>query len=186
MQVWNVLHVARWKCMALLQNIGKNLPSAHHRTNLSGYRPIFATKDVSTIGRRLDKQQYLPHKSLQYGVLWPTSGWDQFVSLGTIATFNRFRVLASLLQRHRSMEANQTLRDVWPSAGLLHYIYIFGGSCPVTEFFQVQNSLWVQTLRSPIFAALLHGTRVVGVSQTFRRSAGDATYIGQGGHHGGH
>jgi len=37
------------------------------------------------------------------------------------------------------------------------------------EFSQVQNSLYVQALRSPILAALLHGTRVVGVSQTLRR-----------------
>jgi len=34
---------------------------------------------------------------------------------------------------------------------------------------QVQNSLCVQVLRSPILAALLHGTRAVGVSQTLPR-----------------
>jgi len=39
----------------------------------------------------------------------------------------------------------------------------------VTEFCEVQNSLCVQVLRSPILAALLHGTRAVGVSQTLRR-----------------
>ena len=33
----------------------------------------------------------------------------------------------------------------------LHYIYIFGGSCPVMEFCQVQNSVCVQVLRFPIF-----------------------------------
>ena len=77
-----------------------------------------------------------------------------------------FCVLASLLQRRRSTEANQTLHGVWPSRGLLHYIYIFGGSCSITEFCQVQNSLCIQVLRSPILAALLHGTQVVGVSQT--------------------
>jgi len=33
----------------------------------------------------------------------------------------------------------------------------------------MQNSLCVQVLRSPILAALLHGTRAVGVSQTLRR-----------------
>jgi len=43
------------------------------------------------------------------------------------------------------------------------------GSCPLTEFCQVQNSLCVQVLRSPVFAALLHGTRPVGVSQTSQR-----------------
>ena len=36
---------------------------------------------VSTIGKKLVKQQYLPHMSPQYGELRPTSGWDQFVSL---------------------------------------------------------------------------------------------------------
>jgi len=78
---------------------------------------------------------------------------------GTPANFNGFRVLAALLQRRRSTEANQTLYDVWPSPGLVRYIYIFGGSCSVTEFCQVQNSLCIlQVLRSRILVALLHGT----------------------------
>jgi len=58
----------------------------------------------------------------------------------------------------------------------------------------MQNSLCVQVLRSPILAALLHGTGAVGVGQfaawyeewnhgTF---ADGATYIRQGGHHVGH
>jgi len=87
--------------------------------------------------------------------------------------------LASLLQRRRSTEANQTLHDVWPSPGLVHYTHTFGGSCPVTEFCEVQNSLCVQVLSSPILAALLHGTRVVGVSQTLRRWAEGASCIRQ-------
>jgi len=62
-------------------------------------------------------------------------------------------------------------------------MYTGGESCPLTEFWQVQNSLCVQILRSPILAALLHGTRGVGVSQTLRHSAEGATYIRQGGHH---
>jgi len=37
-----------------------------------------------------------------------------------------------------------------------------------------------------VLAALLHGTLVVGVSQTLRRSTEGATYIRQGGHHVGH
>jgi len=37
-----------------------------------------------------------------------------------------------------------------------------------------------------VFAALLHGTLVVGVSQTLRRWTEGATYIRQGGHHVGH
>jgi len=79
--------------------------------------------------------------------------------------------LASLLHRRRSMGVNHTLHDVWPSPELVHYIYTFGGSCPLTEFCHVQNSLCVQVLRYHILAvaALLHGTRAVGVSQTLRR-----------------
>ena len=70
---------------------------------------------------------------------------------GIPANFNGFRVLASLLQRRRSTEANQTLHNVWPLPALVDHIYIFGGCCSVTEFCQVQNSLCVlQVLRSPI------------------------------------
>ena len=54
-------------------------------------------------------------------------------------------------------------------AGLVHCIYIFWGSCPVTEFCHVQNSLCVQLLHSPILAALLHGIQAVGVSESLRR-----------------
>jgi len=85
---------------------------------------------------------------------------------GTPANFNRFRVLASLLHRRRSPQANQTLHDVCPTPELVHYTYIFRGSCLLTEFCRVENSLCVQVLRSPILAALLHGTPAVGVSQT--------------------
>jgi len=42
---------------------------------------------------------------------------------GTPANFNGFRVLASLLQRRRSAEANQTLHDVWPSPALVDLIH---------------------------------------------------------------
>jgi len=62
---------------------------------------------------------------------------------GTPANFNGFRVLASLLQRRRSTETNKTLHDVWPSPGLLHCIYIFEGSCRLTEFCHGQNLLCV-------------------------------------------
>jgi len=37
-----------------------------------------------------------------------------------------------------------------------------------------------------VLAALLHGTLVVGVSQTLRRSTEGVSYIRQGGHHAGH
>jgi len=77
----------------------------------------------------------------------------EIVSLvwGTPGNFNGFRVLASLLQRRHSMEANQTLHNVWPLPGLVDCIYIFGGCCSITEFCHVQNSLCVlQVSRCPI------------------------------------
>ena len=55
---------------------------------------------------------------------------------------------------------------------LEHSVYIFcwgGAALALTEFCQAQYSLCAQVLRSPIFAALLHGNRAVGVSQTLRR-----------------
>jgi len=71
----------------------------------------------------------------QYGELQPVLA-AEIVSLvwGTPASFNGFRVLASLLRRRRSTEANQTVHDVWLSLARLHYIYIFGGCRSVTEF----------------------------------------------------
>ena len=95
----------------------------------------------------------------------------EIVSLvwGTPPNFNGFCVLPSSLLRRCSLEANYTLHAVWPYPALLHYIYIFGGSCPLTEFCLVQNSLYVQVLRSPILAALLHSSPAAAVSQTLRR-----------------
>jgi len=62
--------------------------------------------------------------------------------------------------------------------GWYNTIYTFWGLLLRAEFWQVQNSLCVQVLRSPILTALLHGTRAVGVSQTLRRGI----FTRQGGH----
>jgi len=70
----------------------------------------------------------------------------------------------------------------------------FWGSCLLTEFCQVQNSLSVQVLRSPTLAVLMHDTPAVGVSQTLLRGTRNgimellqtAPPIWQGGHHVGH
>jgi len=90
---------------------------------------------------------------------------------GTPANFNRFRVLPSLLQRRRSLEANQTLHDVWSSPGLLHYIYIyihFWGLLPPDRILLGAIFTLVQVLHSFISAALLHGTPAAGINQTLR------------------
>jgi len=66
--------------------------------------------------------------SSQYGKLRPLVAEIGLGVCGTPANFKGFRILPSLLQRRHSSDANQTLHDVWPSPGLVHYIYIFGGS----------------------------------------------------------
>jgi len=89
--------------------------------------------------------------SSQYGEHWPVGTEICWRVWGTPANFNGFCVLTALLQRRHSPETNQTLHDVWLLPGLVDYIYIFGGYCPVTEFCHVQNLVCVlQVLRSPI------------------------------------
>ena len=157
MHISNVLHAAH--CKYRTQKIVKNLPSGHHCTDLSDY--IFATKV------RIESKKNLLSSNISSTCLLNMVNFGPLVAeicpvdWGTSADFNGFRVLAALLQRRRSTEANQTLHGVWPSPGLVHYIYIFGGSCPVTEFCKVQNSLcFLQVLRSRILVALRlrHGT----------------------------
>jgi len=116
----------------------------------------------------------------------------------TPANFNGFRVLPLFLQRFRSPEANQTLHDVWSSpalSALVHYIYIFGGCCPLTEFFPGAKF----TLR-PSFAFSYIGSLTARHSSSVRHPkfaalykewnygtfAEGATYIRLGGHHVGH
>jgi len=120
---------------------------------LSGY--VFATK---AIGKKnllnSSISSTFPHNMVNFGTLTAEIGWWVW---GTPANYNGFRVLASLLHWLRSTEVNQTLHSVWPSPGLVHSIYILGGSCPLRC--QVQNWLCVPVLRSPILAALLHCTQ---------------------------
>jgi len=99
MQVWNVLHAACWKCRT--QKLAKKPPSGHHPTTLSGY--IFATKAHIDNWKKLVKQLYLLHMSLQCGELRLTSGWDRFVSLGHPCKFQRVSRVGSVTARHSSI-----------------------------------------------------------------------------------
>jgi len=121
------------------QKIAKNSPSGNHRINLSGY--IFASK-VCIDNRKNVKQQYPLHMFSQYGELRPITGWDRFTSLGHSRKFQRVSRLA-FVTAATSLTGGQPnfprcLAVSWP--GTL-YIYIFGRSCPLTEFCPVQNSL---------------------------------------------
>jgi len=125
--------------------------------------------------------------SSQYGELRPTNSWDWLVSLGHSSKFQRISRLG-FITAPTSLNGGQPnfarcLAVSW--AGTL-YIYILGGSCPLMEFCQVQNSLCGQVSRSPVLAAIMHGTGTLcGVvqgmeSRNFRSSSfwtEGATYI---------
>jgi len=106
MQVWNVLHAARWKCRT--QKIAKNSSSGHHCTTLSGY--IFETK------ARIDNRKNVLnsnisstclHNMVNFGPLAAKIRWRVW---GTPANFNGFRVLAALLHDTLVVGVSQTLR----------------------------------------------------------------------------
>jgi len=163
MYIWNLLHVVRWKYRT--QKIAKNLPSVHHRATLSSY--IFATKAFVDNGIKVVKQQYLLHMFSQYGELRPISVWDRFTSLGHPSKFQWVLglgfVTALTSLNGRQPHFARCLAVSWSGTLYIH----FRGLLPLTVFSQVQNSLSVQVLHSRIFAALLHDTRLVGVSPHF-------------------
>jgi len=105
MQVWNVLHAARWKCRT--QKIAKKSPSAHHCTT-SGY--IFATKaHIDNQKKNLlssNISSRCPHNMVNFGLL--VAETDPVV-WGTSANFNGFRVLAALLHGSWVVSVSKTL-----------------------------------------------------------------------------
>ena len=87
-------------CTRLAGNTGRknDAKNCHLRTITQLCQTISSQlRHVSTIGKILVKQQYLPHMSLQYGELRPTSGWELFVSLGHPSKFQRVSRLGTLL-----------------------------------------------------------------------------------------
>jgi len=114
MQVWNVLHAACWKYSMQKFAI----------TRLCGAVSL-QLRHVLTIGKNLLNSNIFstcPHDMVNFSPLVAEIGSGVW---GTPAIFNRFRVLPSLLHRHHSPEANQTLHNVWPSLRLVHYIIHF-------------------------------------------------------------
>jgi len=115
--------------------------------------------------KKLVKQQYILHISPEYGELRPNKAWDQFGSLGQPSKFQRVSrvgfVTAAMSLTGGQPNFAQCLAVSW--AGTL-YIH-FWGLLPLTEFCLEQNSLYIQVLRSPILAALLHGTPAAAVAK---------------------
>jgi len=106
MQVWNLLHAARWK-----HRTQKSRQNRHLGTIAQLCRAISSQlRHVSTIGKKLVKQQYVLHMSPQYGELRPTSGWDRLTSLGYPCKFQLVSRLGSVTARHLVVGVSQALR----------------------------------------------------------------------------
>ena len=106
MEVWNVLHAARWK-----HRTQKSRQKSHLGTITQLCRAISSQlRHVSTIGKKLVKQQYVLHMLPQYGDFRPTSGWDRLTSLGYPCKFQLVSRLGSITARHLVVGVSQTLR----------------------------------------------------------------------------
>jgi len=109
MQVWNVLHAARWKYR--MQKSRQKSPSGHHRTTLSGY--IFATQScVDNRKKNLlsnNMSSRCPHNMVNFCPLGAEIGSGVWCT-GTPANFNGFRILAALLHGTPAVGVSQSLR----------------------------------------------------------------------------
>jgi len=97
-------------CTRLAENTGRTKsPKNRHLRAIAQLCQAISSqrRHLSTIGKKLVKQQYFPTSS-QYGELRPTSGLDRFVSLGHPANLNGFRVLAALLHGPLLVVVSQT------------------------------------------------------------------------------
>jgi len=187
MQDWNVLHAGR--CKYRTQKNRQKSPYRHHRTSLSGC--VFSTKACIDNRKKKLLNSNISRRSRNMANFGPLTAESGLPVWGTQQILTGF---ASWLHYYSDVAHRRPtkLHDLWPSPGLVHYVYVFGGFCSLAEFCYAQNSLCVQVLRSPILAALLHGTPPAGVSQTLRRGTKNgitgtfeegATYIWPGGHH---
>ena len=87
MHVWNVLQRGSLQI--------QDAKNRHFGTIAQLCRAISSQlRHISTIGKKLFKQQYVLHMSAQYGELRPTSGWDRFANLRHSSKFQRVSPLA--------------------------------------------------------------------------------------------
>jgi len=98
-------------CTRLATNTGrKNDAKNRHLCTIAQLCRAISSqlRHVSTIGKKLVKQQYVPHMSLEYGELGPLAAEIVSLVLGTPANFNGFRVLAALLHGTLLVGVSQT------------------------------------------------------------------------------
>ena len=136
MQVWNMLHAARWKYRT--QKSSQKSPSGHHRTNLSGY--IFATKaHIDNRKKNLlssNTSSSCAHNMVNFG---PLAAEIDPVVWGIPAIFNGFCVLAASLHGSPVVGVSQTLQRWTEGATYVRQGDHHVGHWPHSSFFSV---LW--------------------------------------------
>jgi len=80
-----LLHAARWKYSTQKLRKNRHLRTIPQRCLAISQLRLY----VSTVEKKLVKQQYLLHVSLPYGELLFSNGWDRLVSLGHPSKFQR-------------------------------------------------------------------------------------------------
>ena len=141
-------------CTWLSGNSGpkKALNIRHVGTIAQICRPIASQlRRVSTTVKKLVKHQYVIHMSPQYGKLRPINGWDLLASLAHPSKFQRVSRLG-FVTAPTSLTGGQPnfarcLTVSWAAALYIHFRWLL----PLTEFCPVQNSHYVQVLRSRTF-----------------------------------
>ena len=155
MHVWNAQHAARWKYRT--QKFAKNLPSAHHRTNLPGYivttKACIDSQKKNLLNSNISSIRL--NNMVNFGPLTAVIGWwvwaPKQISTG-FASCLRYCTDVAQRRSHKLCTLFGRLLG-W------HTIYTLSGAlAPLTQFCQLQNSLCVQVLHSPILVALLHST----------------------------
>ena len=156
----------------------KNYAENRHLRTIAQLCPAISLqlRYISTIVKSV-KRQYLIHMFSQYAELRLINGWDLLARLGHPRKFQRVSRLCFVIVATSLTGGQPNLARCFgiSCAGILH-IHFRCLLPPLTEFCRIQNSLCVQILRSPILAALLHGTRALGVSQTVALSRGRHLY----------
>jgi len=154
-------------CTRLAGNTGrKNDAKSRHMRTIVQLCQVESSqlhvRHVSTIGKKVSKQQYLLYMSAQYDEHRSISGWDRFGSLGHPSKCQRVSslglVTAAMSLTRGQPNFTRCLAVCWAATLYMHFRRLL----PLTKFRRVQNSRCVQVLRSPILAALLHGIPAAG------------------------
>jgi len=144
-------------CTRLAGNTGRKMTqkiaNCASSQTLSSY--IFATKACIDNRKNLLSSNMCsrcPHNMVNFGPLTAEIGWRV---LGHPSKFQGVSRLG-FVTAATSLIACQPNFARCLAVSWAGTLYIFVGSCPLTEFRNVQNSLCVQVLHSPTLAASLH------------------------------